>query len=120
MSVSTKGFCENVLTLKAASGLKAGVPVAVSANDTVSAAGADAKFCGVSVNVNGGYAGVQLSGVVTMPYTGYGRPGGRLCGSRIGRRGWSQGEHKGQHISRAQRQHNRQNSELHALILKGE
>ena len=36
MSVSTKGFCENVLTLKAASGLKAGVPVAVSANDTVS------------------------------------------------------------------------------------
>lgn len=69
MSVSTKGFCENVLTLKAASGLKAGVPVAVSANYTVSSAGADAKFCGVSVNVNGGYAGVQLSGVVTMPYT---------------------------------------------------
>lgn len=73
MSVSTKGFCENVLTLKAASGLKAGVPVAVSANDTVSAAGADAKFCGVSVNVNGGYAGVQL-GVVTMPYTGTDAP----------------------------------------------
>lgn len=73
MSVSTKGFCENVLTLKAASGLKAGVPVAVSANDTVSAAGADAKFCGVSVNVNGGYAGVQLSGVVTMPYAGTAR-----------------------------------------------
>ena len=70
MSVSTKGFCENVLTLKAASGLKAGVPVAVSANDTVSAAGADAKFCGVSVNVNG----VQLSGVVTMPYTGTDAP----------------------------------------------
>ena len=52
MSVSTKGFCENVLTLKAASGLKAGVPV----------------------NVNGGYAGVQLSGVVTMPYTGTDAP----------------------------------------------
>ena len=77
MSVSTKGFCENVLTLKAASGLKAGVPVAVSANDTVSAAGADAKFCGVSVNVNGGYAGVQLSGVVTMPYTGTDAPADR-------------------------------------------
>ena len=71
MSVSTKGFCENVLTFKAASGLKAGVPVAVSANDTVSAAGADAKFC---VNVNGGYASVQLSGVVTMPYTGTDAP----------------------------------------------
>ena len=119
MSVSTKGFCENVLTLKAASGLKAGVPVAVSANDTVSAAGADAKFCGVSVNVNGGYAGVQLSGVVTMPYTGTDAPAVGYA-ARIGRRGWSQGEHKGQHISRAQRQHNRQNSELHALILKGE
>ena len=36
--------------------------------------GADAKFCGVSVNVNGGYAGVQLSGVVTMPYTGTDAP----------------------------------------------
>ena len=70
MSVSTKGFCENVLTLKAASGLTAGVPVAVSANDTVSSAGADAKFCGVGVNVNGGYAGVQLCGAVTLPYTG--------------------------------------------------
>ena len=70
MSVSTKGFCENVLTLKAASGLTAGVPVAVSANDTVSFAGADAKFCGVGVNVNGGYAGVQLCGAVTLPYTG--------------------------------------------------
>lgn len=116
MSVSTKGFCENVLTLKAASGLKAGVPVVVSANDTVSAASADAKFCGVSVNVNGGYAGVQCH----YALYGHGRPGGRLYGSRIGRRGWSQGEHKGQHISRAQRQHNRQNSELHALILKGE
>ena len=65
MSVSTKGFCENVLTLKAASGL-----TAVSANDTVSSAGADAKFCGVGVNVNGGYAGVQLCGAVTLPYTG--------------------------------------------------
>ena len=70
MSVSTKGFCENVLTLKAASGLAAGMPVAVSANDTVSSAGADAKFCGVGVNVNGGYAGVQLCGAVTLPYTG--------------------------------------------------
>lgn len=70
MSVSTKGFCENVLTLKAASGLTVGVPVAVSANDTVSSAGADAKFCGVGVNVNGGYAGVQLCGAVTLPYTG--------------------------------------------------
>ena len=62
MSVSTKGFCENVLTLKAASGLEAGVPVAVSANDTVSAAGADAKFCGVSVNVSGGYAALASDG----------------------------------------------------------
>ena len=46
------------------------MPVAVSANDTVSSAGADAKFCGVGVNVNGGYAGVQLCGAVTLPYTG--------------------------------------------------
>ena len=38
MSVSVKGFNENVLTFKAASGLTAGVPVSMSGNDTVAAA----------------------------------------------------------------------------------
>lgn len=70
MSVSTNGFCENVLTLKADSTLKAGVPVKISANDTVAAATSDGRFCGVSVNVDGGYAAVQLTGAVTLPYTG--------------------------------------------------
>ena len=60
MSVSTKGFCENVLTLKAASGLTADVPVAVSANYTVSSAGADAKFCTEAPAV--GYAALAADG----------------------------------------------------------
>ena len=68
MSVSVKGFNENVLTLKAASGLTAGVPVSMSENDTVAAA--TEVFCGVSVSVSGNYAGVQLTGMVTLPYTG--------------------------------------------------
>lgn len=70
MSVSTKGFGENVLTLKTNGSLKAGVPVKMSANDTVVAATADSRFCGVSVSVDGGYAAVQLTGAVTLPYTG--------------------------------------------------
>ncbi|MBQ2774712.1 MAG: hypothetical protein IJF40_02320 [Clostridia bacterium] len=70
MSISVNGFGENVLTFKAAGGLTSGVPVKVSANDTVAACAASNIFCGVAVEVSGGYAGVQLTGFVTLPYTG--------------------------------------------------
>ena len=46
------------------------IPHVISIFNKINTAGADAKFCGVSVNVNGGYAGVQLCGAVTLPYTG--------------------------------------------------
>ena len=64
MSVSTNGFGENVLTFKAASGVTAGVPVKISANDTVAVCSAGNIFCGVATEVSGGYAGVQLTGFV--------------------------------------------------------
>ncbi len=70
MSISVNGFGENVLTFKAADGLTSGVPVKMSANDTVSACAASNIFCGVAVEVSGAYAGVQLKGFVTLPYTG--------------------------------------------------
>ena len=70
MSVSTNGFGENVLTFKAASGVTAGVPVKISANDTVAVCSAGNIFCGVATEVSGGYAGVQLTGFVALPYSG--------------------------------------------------
>lgn len=70
MSISVNGFGEGILTFKAADGLTAGVPVKVSANDTVAACAASNIFCGIAVEVSGGYAGVQLKGFVTLPYTG--------------------------------------------------
>lgn len=69
MSVSVNGFNENVLTFKAEASAKVNAPVKVSKNDTVAACTAGNAICGVVVNTNAGYAGVQLSGFVTLPYT---------------------------------------------------
>lgn len=69
MSVSFNGFNENVATFEAASGVAAGKPVMVSANNKVQAVTSGA-FCGICTNVREGYAGVQLKGFVTVPYSG--------------------------------------------------
>ena len=70
MSISVNGFNENVLTFKADSSVKVNSPVKLSSNDTVSACAAGNAICGVAVNADAGYAGVQLLGFVTLPYTG--------------------------------------------------
>lgn len=70
MSISFNGFGEKAATFKAAEGLAAGVPVKVSANDTAAPCAAGDDFCGVAMNVSGGYAAVQLSGFAVLPYTG--------------------------------------------------
>lgn len=70
MSVSFSGYKESLATFKAASGLAAGVPVKISANDTVDSCAADESFCGVASGVSRGYASVQMSGFVTLGYTG--------------------------------------------------
>lgn len=70
MSVSFNGYKESLATFKAASGLTAGVAVKVSANDTVDTCAAGDSFCGVATGVGGGYASVQMSGFVLLPYTG--------------------------------------------------
>lgn len=70
MSVSFNGYKESLATFKAASGLTAGVPVKISANDTVDSCAAEDSFCGVANGVSRGYASVQMSGFVTLPYTG--------------------------------------------------
>lgn len=66
MNVSFSGYGENVATFEAASGVEKGAPVMISANGKVSAA--SGAFCGVCVGVKEGYAAVQLSGYVRLPY----------------------------------------------------
>lgn len=70
MSVSFNGYKESLATFKAASGLLAGVPVKITANDTVDSCAAGDNFCGVANGVGRGYASVQMSGFATLPYTG--------------------------------------------------
>ncbi|MCL2509398.1 MAG: hypothetical protein FWF05_09500 [Oscillospiraceae bacterium] len=71
MSLSFSGYSENTLTLKADSSLTAaGGVVKVSANGAVSPCAAGNDFCGVVKSLHEGYAAVQTSGTVTVPYTG--------------------------------------------------
>ena len=72
MNVNFNGYNENVITFIADKSLtKAGVPVKISGNGTVAPCTAsDSKLCGVCVNVRDGYATVQLSGYVRVPFTG--------------------------------------------------
>jgi len=70
MSISFKGFGEKAATFKAGEGLTAGVPVKAATTYTALPCAAGDLFCGVSLNVDGGYAAVQLSGFAVLPYTG--------------------------------------------------
>ena len=69
MSVSFNGFGQQVATFEAASGVAAGKPVAVSANNKVQAVTSGA-FCGICIGVKNGFAAVQTRGYITVPYSG--------------------------------------------------
>lgn len=69
MKVSFEGIGESVVTLHSA-GNTAGKCVKLSANKTVAACAAGDGVAGLSLADNGGFASVQLGGVVTVPYTG--------------------------------------------------
>ena len=56
-------------TFAAESG-EGGQPVKISANGTVCTCADGEVFCGVMESLRGGYAGVQLHGFVTLPYSG--------------------------------------------------
>jgi len=71
MSISINGFNESILTFNAASGFEtSGVPVKMSANNTVSACSENDSFCGISKSFSGGCVAVQVSGAVTIGYSG--------------------------------------------------
>jgi hypothetical protein len=70
MELSFSGFGENGATFAAQDGVTPGAPVKMTANGTVGACAAGDNFCGVALNTRGGYAAVQLSGYVRLPYDG--------------------------------------------------
>lgn len=70
MSVSFNGFNENTATFKVNTEIAGGTPVKMIESDTVSACASGDKFCGFAINCGGGYAAVQLSGTVTVVYSG--------------------------------------------------
>ncbi len=71
MSISINGFNESILTFKAATGFETtGVPVKMSANNTVSACSESDSFCGISRSFMSGCAAVQVSGAVKVGYSG--------------------------------------------------
>lgn len=70
MNISLNGFREAMVTFEAETGLGAGVPVKLTGSGTVGPCADGDAFCGVAENVRGGYAAVQLSGYVCLPYSG--------------------------------------------------
>lgn len=70
MSISFKGINEQVITFKTEEELEAGTLVTVTDNGTVSACAANDKITGVVVSCRNGLAAVQISGYVTLPYSG--------------------------------------------------
>lgn len=70
MDISLNGYGENAATFKAQDGVTVGAPVKMAANGTVGACAAGDAFCGVALNLHGGYAAVQLGGYTQVHYTG--------------------------------------------------
>lgn len=70
MELSFMGYGEKVATFAATDGVTAGMPVKLTADGTVGPCAAGDLFCGVALNVRGGYAAVQLAGYVRLPYGG--------------------------------------------------
>lgn len=70
MAVAFGGFNENTATFRTTAKLETGAPVTMSGNNTVKASASGAAFCGIAMSSDDNYASVQLSGTVTLPYTG--------------------------------------------------
>lgn len=80
MAISFQAIGQKIVSFAAASGLTAGKPCIVSANETVSLSANGKSFCGVVQNVKDGVAGVIVSGCVTLPYSGAAAPTVGYCG----------------------------------------
>lgn len=69
MSISFDGIGHRSVTFPVGT-CTVGFPCKLDTEETVSNCAASGKFLGVVEEVKGGYAGVQLHGFVTLPYTG--------------------------------------------------
>lgn len=69
MSISFKGYGENVLTFNSKAS-KIGVPVRIDEDREVREASAENDFIGVTSSIDGKMAGVIMDGYVELPYTG--------------------------------------------------
>ena len=70
MSISYEGYNNKQLTFKAGEAVTENIPVKLSSNDTVGVCSDGDEFAGVAAQVRNGLAAVQMSGAVTLPYTG--------------------------------------------------
>ncbi len=70
MSISFKGFNEQVLTFKTEAELAAGTLVTMSDNGTVAACANGDKIIGVVLCCRDNLASVQVGGYINVPYSG--------------------------------------------------
>lgn len=70
MSISFKGFNEQVITFRTETELAAGTLVKMSDSATVEACAAGELFIGAVVTSHGNIAAVQTGGYVSVPYSG--------------------------------------------------
>ena len=79
MNVGFEGIGRTVATFACKAGEEDTLPavgdvVTLSASGEVKKSAAKEHFAGVCVSRNGGYAGVQIRGAITLPYTGDSAP----------------------------------------------
>lgn len=84
MSVSFGGFNENTATFKTTEEIAKGTAVKMSDSGTVTPCADGDIFCGIANDASGGYVSVQLSGAVTVKFSGSAPEAGYanlVCGS---------------------------------------
>lgn len=70
MSISFKGFNEQILTFRTQGEIKNGSLVKMSESATVAPCENGDDFIGIAVHVNGGIAAVQVGGYASLNYSG--------------------------------------------------
>ncbi len=97
MNVGFEGIGRTVATFACKAGEEDTLPavgdvVTLSASGEVKKSAAKEHFAGVCVSRNGGYAGVQIRGAITLPYTGDSAP-------TVGYNGFTAGSDKAVQVS---------------------
>ncbi len=70
MSISFKGFNEQVITFRIQGEVEPGTLVKMCESETVEPCTSGDEFIGIAVHVHGGIAAVQVGGYVDLPYSG--------------------------------------------------